>query len=45
MTLQTLSNRVRATAEWADANPHMSDMPPGSSHWTVTHDTFMYAER
>ena len=36
MTLQNLSNRVRATSEWADTNPHMSDMPPGSSHWRVT---------
>lgn len=24
---------VRMTADWADSNPHMSDMPDGSSHW------------
>jgi hypothetical protein len=23
-------------AEWADENPNMTDMPPGSSHWRVT---------
>lgn len=27
---------IRATAEWADDNPSMDDMPPGSSHWRVT---------
>jgi len=36
MTLKALANRVRATAEWTDENPNMTDMPPGSSHWKVT---------
>src|SRR3990167_8432953 len=26
-------NRVRMSAEWADSNPNMADMPGGSSHW------------
>jgi hypothetical protein len=28
--------RVTATAEWANDNPNMTDMPRGSSHWRVT---------
>lgn len=27
---------VKATADYADRNPHMDDMVPGSSHWRVT---------
>jgi hypothetical protein len=39
--MQTLKARIEATpkttatAEWADSNPNMSDMPQGSSHWRV----------
>ena len=38
MTLQGFVTRakIRATAEWAERNPHMNDMPAGSSHWKVT---------
>ena len=36
-TLHTLVQRdhIVASAEWADTNPNMSDMPYGSSHWRV----------
>jgi hypothetical protein len=27
---------IRASLEWADANPHMDGMPAGSTHWKVT---------
>lgn len=35
LTLTQFVNRyhVTMTAEWADANPHMNDPVPGSSHW------------
>lgn len=39
MTLKALVNRtpkVTASAVWAESNPHMDDMPAGSSHWRVT---------
>lgn len=38
MTMKQFVNRhnIRATAEWADNNPNMTDMAPGSSHWRVT---------
>lgn len=38
MTIKMFCNRhgITATAEWADSNPNMSDMPAGSSHWRVT---------
>jgi hypothetical protein len=26
-------NRLRMECDWADENPHMSDMPRGSTHW------------
>lgn len=29
-------HKITATAEWANTNPNMVDMPPGSSHWLVT---------
>lgn len=29
-------NGIKMTAEWADTNPNMSDMPAGSSHWKCT---------
>lgn len=28
--------RITASAEWADTNPNMADMPAGSTHWKVT---------
>lgn len=35
LTLQQFitSSAITMTAEWADSNPHMDDMPRGSSHW------------
>jgi len=26
-------NRIKMSAEWADSNPNMADMPAGSTHW------------
>jgi hypothetical protein len=28
-----VSHGITMTADWADANPNMTDMPAGSSHW------------
>ena len=38
LTIQQFVNRykVRIANQWADTNPHMSDMPAGSAHWKST---------
>ena len=35
---QSFAHETRLTmkCEWADTNPHMSDMPAGSTHWRCT---------
>lgn len=37
MTTRAFVNklRIRAEAEWADANPNITGMPGGSTHWRV----------
>lgn len=36
MKLSTLCSKVRVDVQWADSNPNMDDMPPGSRHYRVT---------